>query len=79
MGDLGLAIHIVMFLLISENREDKVSRFTLALPYQKAAGFAFFREQFFCISTWEVPVVPPGEEWENLMSLETMISGRLKT
>lgn len=62
VGDLGLAVHVVVFLLVGENREDEVARFTLALPYQEATGFAFVCEQFLCISPREVPVVPPGPE-----------------
>lgn len=62
MGDFGLAVHVFMFLLIGENREDEVARFTLALPYQEATGFAFVCEQFLCISPREVPMVPPGDK-----------------
>lgn len=62
VGDFGLAVHILMFLLIGENREDKIAGFTLALPHQEAAGFAFVCEQLLCISPGEVPMVPPGEE-----------------
>ena len=67
MCDLGLAIHVFMFLLIGENREDEVARFTLALPYQETAGLAFVCEQFLCISPRQVSVVPPADELENRM------------
>ena len=67
MGNLGLAVHVLLFLLIGENREHEVSQGALALPYQKAASFAFFWEHFLCISAREAPVVPPGEEGENLI------------
>lgn len=65
VGDLGLAVHVLVFLLIGKNWEDEVTRFTLALPYQEATGSAFVCEQFLCISPREVPVIPPGDEWEN--------------
>lgn len=66
MGDLGLSVDILVFLLIGENWEDKVARFTLALPHQEAAGFAFICEQFLCISAGQVPMVPPGQEVQSL-------------
>lgn len=59
--DFGFAVDVVVFLLVGENRQDKVSGFTLTLPDQKAAGFAFFCEEFLCISPSEVTMVPPGD------------------
>lgn len=69
VGDLGLSVYILVFLLISENWEDKVARFTLALPHQEATGFAFICEQFLCISAGQVPMVPPGQEVQSLRLL----------
>lgn len=66
MGDLGLSVYILVFLLIGEDWEDKVAWFTLALPHQETTGFAFICEQFLCISAGQVPMVPPGQEVQSL-------------
>lgn len=60
--DFSLAVQILVFFLIGENREDKVSGFALAFSHQKASSLAFVCQQFFCISPRQMPVVPPGEE-----------------
>lgn len=64
VGDLGLAVHIFMFLFIGDNWEDEVAWFTLALPHQETPSFAFVCEQFLCISPRQVSMIPPGEDWQ---------------
>lgn len=65
MSDLGPAVDILVFFFIGENWQDKVSWFTLTLPNQKTASLAFFCEEFLCISSWQMPVVPPVVNREN--------------
>lgn len=67
VGNLGLAVHILMFVLVGENRQDEVSRFTLALPDQEAASSAFFCEQLLRIFPRQVSMVPPGGKGGSLI------------
>ena len=63
MGDLGLAVYVLVLLLVGEDREHKVTWFALALPYQETARLALVRKQLLSVAPREVPVVPPRVDW----------------
>lgn len=63
VGNLGLAVHVFMFLLVGEDREHEVTWFTLALAYQETAWLALVRKQLLSVAPREVPVVPPRVDW----------------
>lgn len=69
VGNLGLAVHVFMFLLVGEDREHEVTWFTLALAYQETAWLALVRKQLLSVAPREVPVVPPSVDRQTIYDL----------
>lgn len=59
MGDFSLAVYVFMLFFISEDGKHKVSRFTLTLSHQEAAGFTLLRKELFSIFPRKMPMIPP--------------------
>lgn len=62
MGDFRLAVTAVCLVVSGANRQDKVTRVTLAFSHQEAAVLALLRQQLLSLPARQVAMEPSEEK-----------------